>query len=248
VASEKILLQVAWGPRKESSAEVAERWLAMQQRLTPLAPDLLGRWVHGYETADGKLAEQELADLETLQALVEHGAHHKDDPPDEVIAELGYQLSASNGRGGGPGEVGFVANAGLHTDLPGLMNQARLEAYPGSDELPRWAALAEPVLTALVAAWEPDYGQVWTWSVREPQDPQPRQPFAGYVTYLSPGRRRYLTSELPAATRELADGGLLVSVIGPDGAFGSPDDVAAVGATLRESGAFAPTPTDRPQL
>jgi hypothetical protein len=248
-SSDMVLIQVAWGPRKETPIECAERWLNTQRRLAGIDPDLLGRWVRLYETDGGKIEERELVDLDTLRGLVEDGTHYKDNPPDEPIPDIGFQVSSSTGRRGGPDDVTFSAGIGLYTDNPNLMNQAHLEVYPLPHEhVSHWARIAEPILSALVEAWEPDHGAVYIRPVRRAQQPVPRTPFAGYATYLSAARRPYVPAGLPGGARETPDGGLLLSLVGPDGELPSVDEVAAVGAALRDAGAFAPTPTDRARL
>ncbi|GII26490.1 Imm52 family immunity protein [Planosporangium mesophilum] len=233
----ELLVQVVWGPRAETAAECAGRWLDTQQRLAAADPDLLGRWVK-FEF-DDELIETELTTSEQLTEIVADGRH--DNP------ELGFGFSASNGRQGEAGDTFFKATAGSVTSNKNLSNVAYLEVNPlPAEDEPHWLAIAEPMLLALVAAWEPDYGVVTRDAVARAQETAPRQPNAGYLTYLSAGRRAAVPAGLPGAVRELPDGGVLLSAIRPGGELPGPEEVAAIGAALREAGAFVPVPTDRP--
>jgi hypothetical protein len=239
--NEKLIVQVVWGPRPETAAECADRWLDTQRRLAAVAPDLLGRWVRLEETDEG-LAEIDLTDVDTLRRLVAAGA-----PPGPPRPELGFTFSSSTGRRGGPGDTFFTASAGLYTGDPNLLNQARLEVYPGPPEdEPRWRALGGPALLALVAAWEPDHGAVTGRSLRRAQPAGPREPRAGYLTYLCAGRRAAVPANRPGRVAGTPDGGVLLAATAPGGGRPGPDEVAAVGAALRAAGAFTPVPTDRP--
>jgi len=65
------------------------------------------------------------------------------------------------------------------------------------------------------------------------------------VTYLSAARSRLVPDDLAAGARPTPDGGLLLSLVSPEGTLPDASEVAALGARLREAGAFAPVPTDR---
>lgn len=227
--SEKLVLTVAWGPRRETAAECAGRWFDTRERLAAVDSGLLGAWSHN-GTALGA--------ADALVSIVENGAHVWNESGD-VIPEMGFLFSAA------AGPVLFSACAGLYTDNPNLMNRVHVEFPPQQPSPGRH--IAEPVLLALVAAWEPDHGEAcWGWPPRA-QPNGPREPGAGFLTYLSPGRCWAVSEKIPGAVRQLPDGGVLVTATGPDGSPPSPADVEATGAALQAAGAFTPIPTDRPR-
>jgi hypothetical protein len=226
---ENVLVRVMWGPREESAAQVADRWLAAVAALAAVDPELLGRWVRPRENEQGGLDLDPLDDPAVALAVIEGG---RAKPP-----QTGFSVRGWNARRGA-GEVSFKASAGSRSKV--TPNVAYLEFTPGTgEEARRWAGLAQPALLALVSAWEPDHGNVWTRDLMDAQQPAAREPFAGYVTYLSAGRCRGPAGELPGAART-PDGGLVI-------ATPSTEDAVALGATLRGTDAFAPVPKDRPR-
>lgn len=225
---EHVLVRVVWGPREESAQQVADRWLAAARALAAVDPELLGRFVRLRENDEGGLDRDPLDDPAVALSVIEGG---RSDPPDP-----GFSVRGVNGRFGA-GEVEISAYAGSASRM--TTNLAYLAFTPGTeDEARHWADIAEPALLALVSAWEPDHGNVWTKAVRRAQGPAIRDPFAGYVTYLCEGRCRDLP-DLPGASRT-PGGGLVVS-------RSSIEEIVALGARLRDAGAFEPVPKDRPR-
>lgn len=243
--SEELLVHSSWGPREESSQQVAERWLAFARRLMPLEPMLLGRWGWAEESLEN-FHELSL-DVDTLRDYLEGaGTQRRESPPYERVAiDLGFSFRLWNGWLYGKGAE-FAATAGLYTQVPGLLNVAYLKlSVDNEDDQRRWLGLAEEALVALVEAWEPDCGYVGTHSMLDAQEPRGREPWVGAVTYLSPGRRALPTFGLPGRVWETRDGGLVVSLLASDAAV---PDIEQVVALARRLGALAPTPSTRPRL
>jgi hypothetical protein len=215
----KRTVRVCWGPRAETVDGLAARWSATNHALAALDPPLAGWVVTGDDGRARPLTEEDLA------PIVAAGLGNP--------AELGYSFGA------GTGTLAFHASAGLAAPIPGLMNVAWVEGPTAA------FGDLEAALAALVAAWEPDHGQVFSHAWRQAQRPGHRDPYAGPVTHLSAARARLVPADLDATAHPAPDGGVLLSLI-DGGALPGLDRVAATGARLREAGAFAPVPTDRP--
>jgi hypothetical protein len=213
--------RVCWGPRAETVEGLAARWSATNRALEALDPPL-----SGWAALDEDGTVMPLA-AEHLMAIVAAGAGDR--------PSLGFSFGTNDADD----RLFFHASAGLSEPVPGLLNLARVEGSALGD--------VAGLLTALVAAWEPDHGQLSTSGWRHAQRPGPREPWAGAVTYLSAARSRLVPADLAVGARRTPDGGLLLSLVAPDGTLPAAPEVAALGARLREAGAFAPVPTDRPR-
>jgi hypothetical protein len=226
-----------WGPRPEAAAACARRWARFFRALEAPGVDELRGWVipGGSSPSD---REPLALDEARLEAEVAEGSAGDD---------LGHTVGAWNGRDGAR-SVSFMSSCGGTSDA--VLNNAFLGLQAATDEdVRRWALLAEPLLTALVGAWGPDWGYFVSDDVRDQQErPDPRSPVAGYLTYLSAGRRRALPRHLDAHVIDTPDGGVVISLIAPHGRLVRAEEVLRLARTLTRSGAFAPTPEDAPVL
>ncbi|EWM18777.1 extensin [Kutzneria sp. 744] len=213
-----MLVRVMWGPREESAQEVTDRLLAALRALAAVDGDLLGRWVWPQENDQGGVDLHPLDDPEFALSVI-RASEAK--PP-----QTGYSARGWNGRRGA-GEVSFKVTAGSRSKV--TMNLAYLEFAPQTrEEAEHWADIAEPALWALVSAWQPDHGSVWTKAVVDAQQPAVRDPFAGYVTYLCAGR---LADDLAGGTRT-SDGGVVFTASSLEDIVVGPIDTAASPATV----------------
>lgn len=178
-------------------------------------------------------------DLSRLEAEVAAGRSSND--------ELGFTVGAWNRRQNAQ-SVSFTSSCGGSSDA--VLNNAFLGLQAATEEdVHRWARLGGELLTALATAWQPDWGYFVSDPVRNQQEREdPRSPVAGYVTYLSPGRRAALPRDVGARVGVTPDGGALISLVEPDGRLPGPQTVLRMAKALTRSGAFAPTPEDRPVL
>jgi Immunity protein 52 len=226
-----------WGPRPEPAIECARRWLTFFLSLEALDVDELRGW--GIPKGSPRDVPDLPQELSALTAEVADGQS-----PDD---ELGFTLGAWNRRQREQ-SVSFTSSCGGSSDA--VLNNAflGLQAATGAD-VRKWARLANDLLTALAEAWQPDWGYFVSDSLRDQQEREdPRSPVAGYVTYLSPGRRAALPRDVRARVSTTPDGGVLISLVEPDGSLPKPQDVLRLAKTLTKSGAFAPTPEDSPVL
>jgi len=220
----KLAARVCWGPRAETAADLAARWAATNHALAAIDPPLSGWAVADQDGTVIPLAE------EHLEPIVAAGAAERD--------ELGFSFGTSTDQDHGP--LLFHASAGLHAPVPGLLNLARVEGSAAA-----LGGAFEAVLAALVAAWEPDHGQLSAQPWLHAQQPAQREPWAGAVTYLSAARSSLVPQDLAAGAYLTPDGGMLLSLVAPDGTLPAASEVAELGTRLREAGAFGPVPTDR---
>ncbi len=231
---DEITVQVVWGPRAETAGGVAARWRDTRLALAELSPLLAGWYVH-----DGE-SDVRIGDGTAEETLVADAA--RDDG-------YGYRLTAYAGAAAAT-PIHYTATAGLARPEAGLLNGVTVAIAPARTEDARsWDPLLAPMLAALAAVWQPDWGQAGTRRQRVPQRGGPRTPWAGRVTYLSPLRASVLPAGGPtdggpvlptgfAAGAPTADGGLVLTAA-------STPDAVALGALLRDAGAFAPVPEDR---
>lgn len=226
-----------WGPRSESAAACARRWARFFRALDALGLDELGGWVIPGGSSPRDVTPLTL-DEGRLEAEVVDGSAGDD---------LGFTVAAWNGRDGAR-SVSFMSSCGGTSDA--VLNNAFLGLQAATaEDVGRWARLAEPLMTALVGAWEPDWGYFVSDRVRDQQErPDPRSPLAGYLTHLSAGRRRALPRHLDARVTDTPDGGVVISLIAPGGRLVKPKEVLGLAGALTRSGAFAPTPEDAPVL
>ncbi|MET8360674.1 Imm52 family immunity protein [Micromonospora sp. NPDC005171] len=227
--AEKVLFQVVWGARQETADQIAHRWWRLNQRLGTVDP-LLSRWVILEEHDEGYL-ELNLDRQTLLKQVVIEGAN-------ENKPDLGFGFGAWNGQSGEL-EVSFRAQAGQSQSASGLVNSARIEVRPQSeDEVHRWTAAARSVLMSLVEAFDPDFGMVWTHPVRQAQQVAPAHPFAGFITYLSGMRGSSVPAELRPEVQE--QGGVLLSLVVPGEGWPGVEEVARLGSALKQAGSLEP--------
>lgn len=236
---EKMIIRVIWGPRPEEPEELALRWVRAHELLAGIDAELLGRWYLGF--LEGPVPADDRADLVAqVRAGVVTGTSGRRFP------DLGCSFATVNGLSG-EREVEFRAHAGLYAAASDQVNLARVEVRPQSaEEVDRWRRMTPEVLLALVEAWQPDAGAAWAHTMAMAQQVAASYPFAGYATYLSAGRCAGLPDGLPGSWRSTPDGGLLNSLLDGAGDLPTVAEVADLGAALREKGALAPVPRDRP--
>ena len=242
---ERLLAAWFWGARRESAEQCARRWLVFLERLAALDDQqLLRGWL---DTPDGPPEELQGVRIEPLPLtlpeltrLVEQGA--LDDPG-------GFGFGISNGEQGGR-RVGFAGTCGGYTTAEGYFaNKLFLElGVEAEADVLRWARLAEEIVVALAEEWEPDWGYLGTRTLRDQQERGHREPWVGYVTYLSAGRCQAIPAALAAKSRRTRDGGVVVSLIDKDGGLPQPQRVLEAAQLLRAAGVLTPTPVRRARL
>ncbi|MGH8884623.1 MAG: Imm52 family immunity protein [Egibacteraceae bacterium] len=183
MTSDPFYLGAYWGPRSEPVQVCARRLTRCLESLGTVS-EILGSW---YLTGHTLQAAQRYPVAIEASALVDVllAGQNRRDADKSVITELGYSASVWNGNAKAP--AGVRVTCGAYTTAPGLVSNTFVLDLPAPDQA---SALYEPVLArklmqAVVDAWEPDWAVLVSDSLRDAQQPRPRQPVIGWMTYLS---------------------------------------------------------------
>lgn len=239
--ADQLMMRGFWGPRQESTEGLTERLSAFCGRLGELFPGGANEWLDAQEVA------APLATPDGARAFVEQRFAKLT----EGEAELGVVLVASAEYADGT-KLTFNASAGGFSELRTLKNNVVLKV-----DLPSGASAQDRVLIArecfavLLREWEPDWADVTShelWdAIRGTVQVKSRAPRAGFVTYLSSGRKVGVPADIAAQSVETSSGGILIGSV-TDNEFLTPAQVADIDNALRPTPAFEPVPTDRSRL
>ncbi|MFE5244306.1 MULTISPECIES: hypothetical protein [unclassified Streptomyces] len=235
--SGEVVVKVSWGPRPESSRELAVRWLEALRRLTELsAPDPVGwRW----DAEDGKGAPVPAGTGE-FAAVVEAGG------PEEDADILGRQAAVV---GTWPdGSYAYLRAKGGGSDAYTPFT-ATLQLFPASGAT---AGSAHPLagrlpdaLAALAESWEADTGLAYDRplfnAIRSAFGLRNSQPRCGWATYLSANRAALVPEDLPGARHTTTGGGLVLD------SGRSTQAVEAAQRALAGAGALEPLTASAPR-
>ncbi|WP_350279746.1 Imm52 family immunity protein [Kribbella sp. HUAS MG21] len=225
---EPLIARGFWGPRQETPDRIADRLLGFLAGLDEVVGESV-RW------SSPELPGESLTEPGNARRVIADAFLANTDAP-----HLGIN-QAFDGSGQRVRKFRISMGVGRYSEAPNAHNSFVV----------RWAgaeALAEPILRRLVAAWDPDWGNVTSRSLRDalggPQGAGTPGPDVGYLNYLSEGRAQALPGDLDQQVAKLDEGGV---VIGPDESDDllSVEKAAALAEVLRPSAAFAPTPTAR---
>jgi hypothetical protein len=239
--TDQLMMRGFWGPRRETAEGLAERLSAFCGRLGELFPGGTTQWLDAQEVGFP------LASPDAARAFVEQRFAKLS----EAEAELGVVLVASAAQANGA-KLTFNASAGGFSELRTLKNNVVLKVDPPSDVKVRdCVTIARQCCSVLVQEWEPDWAdltshELWD-AVRGTVQVKSRAPRAGFVTYLSSGRKAGVPADIAAQAVETSDGGILIGGV-TDKEFLTPTQVADIDDALRPTPAFEPVPTDRSRL
>lgn len=240
--SETFLVRGFWGPRAEANVDLAQRTCAFLSRLGRLRPEGFGDWV----LADDSVLSVD--DPASLGARIEQKVELRG----AEGAELGVVLVVSGSSPTGA-TCRVTATVGVTSQLEALQNSIVVKLQPSmTGDSGEWLAAAEQTLSDLVDEWAPDWGDVSTRGLsaglRGKVTVENRAPRIGFFTYVSGSRWSLLNGvQLTGNLKEHPLGGGMISLPSED--VMSPVDAAiATDAAVRDSGALAPMPTDRPHL
>jgi hypothetical protein len=174
----KYYVRVTWGPREESLGQCADR---VQQCVNGLSPyhDVFAHWI----AKSRPLPIDRNAILERFQ---------EEESREGFSARLGYSLRLWNGRNR---DSSIAIQAHCSSYDPAFVNHSSL-TLPGKGEvaarLIRCDILTQ-LLTVLVRAWEPDFGEVmraefFHEQMKRQVTTRPDVPLVGWMTYLSNAR------------------------------------------------------------
>ncbi|HEY1361001.1 MAG TPA: Imm52 family immunity protein [Xanthobacteraceae bacterium] len=182
--------------------------------------------------AANKLAWAMPPDIDQLTQVLELGRQYKDIPR-EPWAEMGYSVSAWNGLDP-PNGVSLSIESGAYTRNRPFPNSAGLNfdpVSPDNADLMTITAL-KPALLSIVAAWEPDRGNVVCWSYWQRLfGDRHYPPFrSGWMTYLAPQYASRITPPPEAIAERVAGGGLLLLATEERFSMDNPEHLAVADA------------------
>lgn len=222
-----------WGPRQESPEAIADKLVAFIMRLDGVLGESVAWTSH-------RMPGESLADPTVARQVVTAAFEENTDAPHVGISQS-YDGKATNFEAV---SIGMVV--GAHSDVKNVKNSIVFKLRGA--EVERFGV---DVLRAIVAEWDPDWGDVTTMPfMKELAGVQPRGkpvPKMGLVTYLSEGRARALPGGLEKHLQKLDNGGVLIGSGENDG-FLTVAKATEFAKVLKLSAAFAETPTTRSKL
>lgn len=225
---EPLIARGFWGPRQETPDRVADRLLAFLAGLDEVVGESV-RW------SSPESSGQSLADPDNARRVIADAFRANTDAP-----HLGIN-QAYDGSGQRFRKFRISMGVGRYSETPNAHNSFVVR-WVGAE------ALADPILRRVVTAWDPDWGNVTSRSLRDAlaglQPAGKPGPDIGYLNYLSEGRAQALTGGLDQQVVELDEGGVIIGS-GGSGDLLPVEQTAELAEVLRLSPAFAPTPTTR---
>ncbi|WP_433007423.1 hypothetical protein [Kribbella sp. CA-294648] len=228
---EPLIARGFWGPRRETPDQVADRLLAFLAGLDEVVGESV-RW------SSPESSGQPLAEPGHARQVISDAFRANTDAP-----QLGIN-QAYDGSGQRVHKFRISMGVGRYSESPGAHNSFVL----------RWAGaedLADPILRQVVTAWDPDWGNVTSRSLRDAlgglQPAGKPGPDIGYLNYLSEGRAQALPGGLDRQMVKLDDGGVIIGS-GKSGDLPPVEQTAELAKVLSPTPAFAPTPTTRSKL
>ncbi len=225
---EPLIARGFWGPRQEMPDRVADRLLAFLAGLGEVVGESI-RWLSPESPG------QSLAVPEVARRVIADAFGANTDAPHLGINQV------YDGSGQRVGKFRISMGVGRYSDSPNAHNSFVV----------RWAgaeALADPILRRVVTAWDPDWGNVTSRSLRDAlsglQPAGKPGPDIGYLTYLSEGRAQALPGGLDQQVTKLDEDGVIIGSA-ESGDLLPVEKLAELAKALRPSPAFAPTPTSR---
>jgi hypothetical protein len=206
-------VEAYWRPRAESARACASRFACMLAGLAAAHPALV-RWNKKAwsRTAANKPAWMMPPDVDELTNVFERGRIHKD-VPHEPWPEMGYSVSAWNGRERPYGASLTVRPGGyiVSRRLPNTVDLVLNPAAPGNVDLV-CSAVLKSALLSVATAWEPDYAVVVGWDYWQRSFGDRGYPLfrSGWMTYLAPQYASRITPPPPAIVEPVPGGGLLL--------------------------------------
>ncbi|KOX19203.1 hypothetical protein ADK67_34205 [Saccharothrix sp. NRRL B-16348] len=204
-----------WGARQETAEQIADRLRRFLRGLTAVSPAMFDTWyVDDPGVADYRPLRLDL-DTADLVELVEAG-RNRDGAT--VFEELGFQLVCW-GSGSGPRETHLRAVVGNYSPRGGPNALVLRLGKTGSGADAGFYGSVVDVLGCVAECWEPDWGFAGNSELRSLQRPAPPGTvYVGYAQYLSPRRAEHVVGgDFGASSRETSNGGLILSLLDPEG-------------------------------
>lgn len=222
-------VEIYWENRQETALECATRLARMLDRLARINP-AFARWNKQAMTrAKANVPFCVMPpQIDELATVFERGIFRKDVPPRQPWPELGFSLSAWNGRNDSHG-LSFRVHAGAYASHLPCPNELELHLPHRNDENADLAnpAMISTILKQLIAAWQPRWGGVFSLTYRGMRLPPllrgiqrlERRPIPPPKLFWNPGWMLYLSAPYartfvaPSSVRVEAspEGGIIAS-------------------------------------
>lgn len=206
-------VEAYWGSRQESPRDCAIRLARMLEGLAKAHP-AFSQW---NKQANSRAAANKPAwamppDLDELTMVFQKGRQYKDRPR-TLWPEIGYRLSAWNGRDP-PYGTSLSVTPGSYVESRSLPNTIDLSLDRASLDNADFisASVLKPALLSVANAWEPDYAVVvpWTYWPQVFGDDGYPQLRSGWMTYLAPKYASRLRPPPAAIVESVSNGGILL--------------------------------------
>ncbi|MEU5717888.1 hypothetical protein AB0G71_19240 [Streptomyces sp. NPDC020403] len=242
--SGEVVVKVSWGPRPESSIELAERWLATLRGLTELTELSGGAVVDWRWDVDGAGTGEAVPETaEDVAVVVEAGGPEED-------ADIVGRTAAAVGRWPDGGYAYLRAKGGGSDEYTPFTATLQLFPSPGAatgaattGPAPLTGRLSE-ALTVLAESWEPDTGLTYDrelfGAVKAAFGLRNSHPRCGWTTYLSANRAALVPADFPGTRHTTVGGGLVLDT------GDTAEAVIAAQRTLAGAGALEPLSAPRP--
>jgi hypothetical protein len=239
----EVVVNVAWGPRPETPAELAARWLETLRRLTDLSQGALAEWRWEEDAGAGAPVPTDPDGFATaLQA-----ANTQDD-----LDILGYtaHLIATQPDGSYVRAQAIAGGTDEYTPFTATLELFRAPTSPNSPLSDHYAE----TLALLGGVWDADCGLVFDWdlsdAVQEAYGLQNTDPSAGWCVHLCAARAARVPADFPARRLPAENGGLVLDLADAPGGTPATETVLAAQKALMEYGALEPlpVPATRPTL
>jgi len=223
--SAAFFLGAYWGPRPEALDVAAVRVSRFVESLAVVHQDF-GTWCRKGQSSDSAKAPVALTDTSAAAEMLAAGQNRRD-IGEGVLHELGYRISAWNGRSDA---VELSLTCGAYVNRPTANNV--LLKFPPMDVANRsyGPALYVDVMRSVVESFEPDWATFTTHNLRTAQGARPGELTVGWLTYV----RRPIADVTMAEATPLRNGTLLR--LGPVPAQVTGEDASALRRELLVSG------------
>ncbi len=208
---------VCWGDRVESAEACARRAETFFHLLSRCDADFT-RWFEQADSRKKALQLQFEPTCETFLRFFKRRGYR--------LGKIGFSFGAWTGQEGR--ERGGMVSFTCGYEAVGGANNCLLELpeeVPGTERVLTVPVLTE-VVRAMVVAWEPDYGGVFSEAYQQAREEPVGQPYTGWLMYLSHRRGRVPPLPEPVRVEPVEDKGSLL-ILTPERFNGhEPRDVA----------------------
>jgi|SRR5713226_9223741 len=208
VMAESFYIGGYWGDRRESIEECSRRLTSFLLAISEASP-MLSSWYQKGNSNTEALRHQIEINEKGIQGQLVEGRHFADTGR-RVIEELGYTTGMWTGQ---DPAAGLSVTCGAFPSTAEVMNHCVLNLPPICDHRSSSiyvADVATSIMQSLATSWTIDWGALTNHALRKQQQPAPRRPVIGWMTYLAASRPVPDSSMPPGVVvRQLPEGTLI---------------------------------------